>query len=42
MFDDVVLMSDGEVVYSGAADAMVDHFASLGHACPKVRSWIGM
>ena len=35
MFDDVVLMTEGEVVYTGEAEAMVPYFAALGYPCPK-------
>jgi len=35
MFDDVVLMTEGEVVYSGEAAEMVPYFAALGYPCPK-------
>lgn len=38
LFDDVVLLSDGGVAYAGPAATMTDYFASLGHACPKVKS----
>lgn len=40
MFDDVILMSDGEVIYSGPADAMTSYFSSLGHPCPKVKGFV--
>lgn len=35
LFDDVVLMTEGEVVYAGEAAKMVPYFASLGYPCPK-------
>ncbi|KXZ53267.1 hypothetical protein GPECTOR_7g1161 [Gonium pectorale] len=35
MFDDLVLLSEGQPVYSGPADKALEHFASLGHHCPE-------
>jgi hypothetical protein len=35
MFDDLLLLSEGAVVYSGPAEAAIDYFAGLGHACPE-------
>ncbi|EFA85032.1 hypothetical protein PPL_02028 [Heterostelium album PN500] len=34
LFDYVLLLSKGNVVYFGPTRAIVDHFASLGHECP--------
>ncbi|PSC72649.1 ABC transporter G family member 7 isoform A [Micractinium conductrix] len=34
MFDDLILMAEGELVYSGPADGVLPHFESLGHTCP--------
>eukprot|EP00197_Chlamydomonas_leiostraca_P006364 CAMPEP_0202866206 /NCGR_PEP_ID=MMETSP1391-20130828/7260_1 /ASSEMBLY_ACC=CAM_ASM_000867 /TAXON_ID=1034604 /ORGANISM="Chlamydomonas leiostraca, Strain SAG 11-49" /LENGTH=699 /DNA_ID=CAMNT_0049546135 /DNA_START=95 /DNA_END=2194 /DNA_ORIENTATION=- len=34
MFDDLVLLHEGQVVYSGAAGEALEHFAALGHTCP--------
>jgi ABC-type uncharacterized transport system ATPase subunit len=36
MIDDVILLSEGEIAYSGAADQLVPYFAQLGHSMPKV------
>ena len=38
LFDDLVLLSEGEVVYCGPAVQAVPHFAALGHACPPAFS----
>lgn len=35
LFDDLLLLSEGEVVYSGPAADVADYFASLGHPCPQ-------
>lgn len=35
MFDDLLLLAEGQVVYQGPADAVLDHFAALGHPCPE-------
>ncbi|KAK9823842.1 hypothetical protein WJX72_005871 [[Myrmecia] bisecta] len=35
MFDDLVLLSEGGLVYSGPAADALDYFASLGHKCPS-------
>eukprot|EP00752_Nemacystus_decipiens_P005654 g5117.t1 len=35
MFDDVLLLSDGRVMYHGATDEALPRLASLGHRCPK-------
>ncbi|CEM34861.1 unnamed protein product [Vitrella brassicaformis CCMP3155] len=34
MFDDVIVLSEGEQVYCGLASDMVGHFSRLGHQCP--------
>ncbi|KAL4853430.1 ABC transporter G family member 7 [Chlorella vulgaris] len=34
LFDDLILLADGEVVYSGPASAALPHFEALGHSCP--------
>ncbi|GAM21181.1 hypothetical protein SAMD00019534_043560, partial [Acytostelium subglobosum LB1] len=34
MFDYVLLLSKGRVVYFGPTKTIVEHFASLGHICP--------
>ncbi|GLC56908.1 hypothetical protein PLESTB_001162200 [Pleodorina starrii] len=35
MFDDLVLLSEGQPVYSGPADKALAHFSQLGHVCPE-------
>ncbi|PVV02779.1 hypothetical protein BB560_002757 [Smittium megazygosporum] len=35
MFDNVVVLSDGEMAYFGPQDKMVDYFASIGYTCPQ-------
>lgn len=34
-FDDVILLSKGELVWAGPTDAMLEHFQALGHPCPS-------
>ena len=34
LFDGITILSSGELVYSGPARAMVQHFNSLGYPCP--------
>ncbi|KAL6758227.1 P-loop containing nucleoside triphosphate hydrolase protein [Haematococcus lacustris] len=34
MFDDLVLLHEGQLVYAGPADKALEHFASLGYECP--------
>ena len=33
MFDEITLLSEGHVIYTGDAQAMPDYFAALGTAC---------
>ncbi|KAL4458091.1 hypothetical protein ABPG75_012956 [Micractinium tetrahymenae] len=35
MFDDLVLMAEGELVYAGPASEVLSHFQGLGHTCPE-------
>jgi ABC-type multidrug transport system ATPase subunit len=35
LFDDLILLSEGSIVYSGPAEGVLGHFASLGHTCPE-------
>lgn len=34
LFDDLLLLAEGRVMYSGPANAVAHHFAALGHKCP--------
>ena len=34
MFDDIILLSDGRVIYHGPTEQVTEHFAGLGHPCP--------
>eukprot|EP00921_Rhytidocystis_pertsovi_P003109 GHVQ01005184.1.p1 GENE.GHVQ01005184.1~~GHVQ01005184.1.p1 ORF type:complete len:741 (-),score=75.98 GHVQ01005184.1:269-2491(-) len=36
MFDQILLLSSGRVVYHGTTEAIVPYFASLGHPCPPM------
>jgi hypothetical protein len=35
LFDDLVLMSEGQLVYWGPAGAALEHFGRLGLHCPQ-------
>lgn len=35
MFDELLLLSEGHVMYFGKASAAVDYFASVGFRCPE-------
>lgn len=35
MFDDIILFSEGQIVYQGAREAAVDFFAFMGFKCPS-------
>eukprot|EP00850_Spirogloea_muscicola_P011306 SM000069S20743 [mRNA] locus=s69:581477:585310:- [translate_table: standard] len=35
MFDDLLLLADGLVIYSGHADEALSYFGELGHNCPS-------
>ena len=35
LFDSVVLLANGSIVYNGPQEGMVPYFASLGHPCPE-------
>jgi ABC-type multidrug transport system ATPase subunit len=35
MIDDLILMSDGRILYAGAANKAVEYFASQGYPCPQ-------
>ncbi|KAJ3313222.1 ATP-binding cassette sub- G member 1 [Blyttiomyces sp. JEL0837] len=34
LFDDLLLMAEGRIIYAGAADKAVDYFAKYGYVCP--------
>lgn len=34
LFDDVILMSEGQIIYQGPRDEVLDFFSSLGFSCP--------
>ncbi|TPX60061.1 hypothetical protein SpCBS45565_g07597 [Spizellomyces sp. 'palustris'] len=43
MFDDILLLRNGEMMYSGASEDMEKYFASLGHPCPpgyNIADWV--
>lgn len=35
MFDDILLLADGRVVYEGGAETAIDYFADRGFPCPQ-------
>ncbi|XP_008804056.1 ABC transporter G family member 31 [Phoenix dactylifera] len=35
LFDDVILISEGQIVYQGPRDAAIDFFAAMGFRCPE-------
>ncbi|GAB4820462.1 hypothetical protein N2152v2_007508 [Parachlorella kessleri] len=35
LFDDLILLSEGELVYSGPANEVLDYFAAQGYNCPE-------
>jgi len=35
LFDDVILLSRGQLVWAGEKNAMISHFNSLGFPCPQ-------
>jgi ABC-type multidrug transport system ATPase subunit len=35
LFDDIILLSDGEIVYQGPREHVLDFFESLGFKCPE-------
>jgi len=36
LLDDVILLSRGRLVWSGSSEAMLKHFATMGHPCPPL------
>ncbi len=41
LFDDLLVLAAGHVVYLGPWSGAVDHFAVLGHSCPTYRNPTG-
>lgn len=41
LFDDLMLLSAGHVVYHGPWSGAVGHFAQLGYACPNYKNPTG-
>jgi ABC-type multidrug transport system ATPase subunit len=35
LFDDIILLSDGEIVYQGPREHVLDFFESVGFKCPE-------
>lgn len=35
LFDDLILMDDGQIVYQGPREQVLSHFSSLGYVCPS-------
>lgn len=35
LFDDVILLCEGQIIYQGPRDSVLDFFASMGFSCPK-------
>lgn len=35
LFDDVILLSEGQIVYQGPREAALDFFSSMGFSCPE-------
>lgn len=35
LFDDIILLCEGQIVYQGPRDEVVDFFASMGFRCPE-------
>ncbi|KAK9149768.1 hypothetical protein Scep_008525 [Stephania cephalantha] len=35
LFDDIILLSDGQIVYQGPRDSVLDFFESMGFKCPE-------
>jgi len=38
LFDDIILLSDGHIVYQGPCEHVLEFFASLGFKCPERKS----
>ena len=35
LFDDIILLSDGQIVYQGPCELVLDFFESMGFKCPE-------
>lgn len=35
LFDDIILLSDGQIVYQGPREHVLDFFESMGFKCPE-------
>jgi ABC-type multidrug transport system ATPase subunit len=35
LFDDIILLSDGQVVYNGPREHVLEFFESMGFKCPE-------
>lgn len=35
LFDDLILVCEGQIVYQGPRDAVLDFFSSMGFSCPE-------
>lgn len=35
LFDDVILISEGEIVYQGPRESVLEYFESMGFQCPE-------
>lgn len=35
LFDDIILLSEGQIVYQGPRDSVLDFFTSMGFTCPE-------
>lgn len=35
LFDDIILLSDGQIVYQGPRENVIEFFASMGFKCPE-------
>ena len=38
-FDDVIVLSEGKIIYSGPLEDVLDYFNDLGYDIPEVRLW---
>ncbi|KAH9780878.1 ABC transporter G family member 40 [Citrus sinensis] len=38
LFDDIILLSDGQIVYQGPCELVLDFFESMGFKCPERKS----